>query len=71
MKEADAVHVSPALNAAGDGWDLAVTIDNQNALGPMDGGTVTVLEPSNMAGTLPLRLLRLIRVQLLSFRLRR
>lgn len=53
MKEADAVHVSPVVNAAGDGWDLAVTIDNQNALGPMDGGTVTVLEPSDMAGTLP------------------
>ncbi|AIQ58724.1 hypothetical protein PBOR_18600 [Paenibacillus borealis] len=50
MEEAVAVHVSPVVNAAGDGWDLAVTIDNQNAAETMSGGTVTVLEPSDMAG---------------------
>ncbi|MFC3797963.1 sugar-binding protein [Cohnella sp. GCM10012308] len=51
MKEAVVVHASPVVNAAGDGWDLAVTIDNQNSLATMSGGTVTVLEPASMAGT--------------------
>lgn len=51
MKEAVVVHASPVVNDSGNGWDLAVTIDNQDALGTMSGGTVTVLEPADMAGT--------------------
>ncbi|WP_052702972.1 Ig-like domain-containing protein [Paenibacillus beijingensis] len=50
MKDAVVVLASPVLNSTGNGWDLAVTINNQNSLEPMSGGTVTVLEPADMAG---------------------
>jgi hypothetical protein len=53
MKEAVVVRTSPVVNSAGNGWDLAVKIYNPNSLEPMSGGTVTVLQPADMAGSYP------------------
>ncbi|AJY75603.1 discoidin domain-containing protein [Paenibacillus beijingensis] len=40
------MQASPVVNSTGNGWDLAVKIDNQSSLANMSGGTVTVQEPA-------------------------
>jgi hypothetical protein len=52
MVEGSVIQVAPQVNEAGNGWDLAVKIMNQNSQQFISGGTVTVLEPSDMAGSL-------------------
>lgn len=51
MKDPVVVQAAPVVNSAGTGWDLAVKISNQNSQVSMTGGTVTVLEPADMAGS--------------------
>lgn len=50
MQEQIVLRISPIVNQTGDGWDLAVKLDNPSSLATMSGGTITITEPPDMAG---------------------
>ncbi|RAU92161.1 sugar-binding protein [Paenibacillus sp. YN15] len=50
MQEPIVLRISPIVDQTGDGWELAVKLDNPSSLATMSGGTITITEPLDMAG---------------------